>query len=161
MPLFICSNEDCFAIDNTAIPENEYWSRWTGAELLLCTECLSGKWHGLFPKKRATDAQLASIRVGRRLPNPLPITPAALLVDFGRELAQFRQQHASGPKVLVLAPGVLKFLETVGADGKPAPMLALAQYAGIPVIVKPHSCFDAHSNFFFSNEEPPAKEPSN
>lgn len=52
MPLYACSK--CRAVENTAT--GDYWSQqheaYTAKKKLepLCSECLTGKWHGQFPK---------------------------------------------------------------------------------------------------------------
>jgi hypothetical protein len=60
MPIFVCDQCDC--VDNTALGGN-YWSRLTkresrGTGVVLCAECVTGTWHGEFPKVKfdpATD----------------------------------------------------------------------------------------------------------
>lgn len=52
MPVFICSK--CKCIENTATCR--YWVR--GNEPPLCSECdpKIDKWHGIFKKRKATEA---------------------------------------------------------------------------------------------------------
>ncbi|MCT9125364.1 hypothetical protein [Cupriavidus gilardii] len=50
MPLFRCTQ--CGCVENTAT--GAYWWRKHKAKPVLCSECDSGQWHGLFPKKDAT-----------------------------------------------------------------------------------------------------------
>lgn len=66
MPLFECSN--CVAIENTAL--SDYWSQDLDHHVTSkgmgkvdpepfkpkCSECLTGKWHGEFPKRIAKEA---------------------------------------------------------------------------------------------------------
>ena len=52
MPLFKCSG--CGTVENTALAKGGYWSRHSldGKEP-LCSECMTGVWHGQFPKEPA------------------------------------------------------------------------------------------------------------
>ena len=47
MPLFEC--EQCHCVENTAC--GSYW----GKDKKLCSECDAGEWHGLFPKRKASE----------------------------------------------------------------------------------------------------------
>lgn len=60
MSLFICSN--CSCVENTALCG--YW--WKGDAPALCSSCdpATYKWHGLFPKKKATEVEVESIEGG-------------------------------------------------------------------------------------------------
>lgn len=50
MPIFKCSK--CGCIDNTALAD--YWWRvFEEKKEPLCSECLTGKWHGEFEKRSA------------------------------------------------------------------------------------------------------------
>lgn len=57
MPCFRC--EECGCVENTAL--GHYWCagleeyKGTRKEKALCSECLTGKWHGRFPKEKATE----------------------------------------------------------------------------------------------------------
>lgn len=55
MPLFICTK--CNAIENTAL--GQYWPTVGKDSPALCSECLTGKWHGRFPKEIATPQTIA------------------------------------------------------------------------------------------------------
>lgn len=53
MPLFVC--DQCNSVDNTACGGN-FWARalkrkGQGSGMVLCAECHTGKWHGLFDKR--------------------------------------------------------------------------------------------------------------
>lgn len=48
MPLFKC--QKCGAVENTAT--GQYW----GYDEKQCSECATGKWHGQFDKKNATES---------------------------------------------------------------------------------------------------------
>lgn len=52
MPLFKCSG--CGTIENTALAKGGYWSRneLNGGDPICC-ECVTGEWHGQFPKEPA------------------------------------------------------------------------------------------------------------
>ena len=59
MPCFIC--EKCGCVDNTACGGN-YWIHTFNVntnqktdEKIMCCECYTGKWHGMFPKKSWSD----------------------------------------------------------------------------------------------------------
>lgn len=65
MPLFVCSNPQCDAVENTAT--SHYWLTLQQPEAErapLCSACdpSFGKWHDLFPK---TQANLEKIRQAR------------------------------------------------------------------------------------------------
>jgi hypothetical protein len=47
MPLFNCSK--CGAVENTAL--GAYWWNRRKGKPVLCSECDTGKWHGMFPKR--------------------------------------------------------------------------------------------------------------
>lgn len=47
MPLYICTK--CGVIDNTATGGNYWWE--DNKKKVLCCECYTGKWHGLFKKE--------------------------------------------------------------------------------------------------------------
>jgi hypothetical protein len=53
--LYVCSNPECFAVENTAL------GAWHGRTLeglpVLCSECGKGAWHGRFPKERYDPAK--------------------------------------------------------------------------------------------------------
>lgn len=49
MPLFRCHS--CGAIDNTAVAA--YWPNVAKGKPPLCSECATGHWHGIFPKRDA------------------------------------------------------------------------------------------------------------
>jgi hypothetical protein len=51
MPLFKCANSECNAVENTAV--SPYITQIMRGEKPLCSECATGKWHGIFPKKVA------------------------------------------------------------------------------------------------------------
>lgn len=53
MPLFECSK--CGTVDNTALDGN-YWAAQLDKNPVLCTECVTGKWHGEFDKDRLTGS---------------------------------------------------------------------------------------------------------
>ena len=46
MPLFVCNNPKCRAVENTAL--GHYW----GEKEKLCSECATGKWHGRFLREK-------------------------------------------------------------------------------------------------------------
>lgn len=48
MSVFVCSNESCLTIDNTALAPGY----WASSEPPLCTVCVAGKWHDKFPQER-------------------------------------------------------------------------------------------------------------
>jgi len=50
VPLFKC--EDCGCVENTAT--GAFWGR----EKKLCSECSTGTWHGIFPKKTPEEKVL-------------------------------------------------------------------------------------------------------
>lgn len=54
MPLFIC--EKCGTIENTAV--GHYWPVFAEHKPVLCSECHSGKWHGLFEKRNYRDLSI-------------------------------------------------------------------------------------------------------
>lgn len=57
MPVYAC--EKCGAVENTAT--SNYWPSHVHRKLpALCSECdpSIGRWHGLFPKKTATEMGL-------------------------------------------------------------------------------------------------------
>ncbi len=47
-PLYRCSR--CGTVDNTALSMG-YWGH-LGEKEVFCTECETGKWHGMWPKKK-------------------------------------------------------------------------------------------------------------
>lgn len=47
MSVYIC--EKCGAIDNTAV--GGYYRNILNNEPIMCSECNTGKWHDVFPKK--------------------------------------------------------------------------------------------------------------
>lgn len=49
MPLFTCTR--CQAVENTAL--GYYWNARREGREPLCSECATGTWHGVFPKKIA------------------------------------------------------------------------------------------------------------
>ncbi len=49
MPLFNCAQ--CNSVENTAT--GAYWGRKMRDQPALCSECETGTWHGLFPKRSA------------------------------------------------------------------------------------------------------------
>ena len=49
MPLFACSK--CHTVENTAL--GEYWKNQSEGKPVLCSECVTGTWHGEFPKEFA------------------------------------------------------------------------------------------------------------
>lgn len=51
MSVYIC--EKCGAIDNTAV--GGYWKNCCNHEPKMCSECNTGKWHGVFDKKLWSD----------------------------------------------------------------------------------------------------------
>lgn len=51
MSLFACSK--CTAVENTAL--GDYWRALMDHDPVLCSECATGKWHGLFPKRLLKD----------------------------------------------------------------------------------------------------------
>lgn len=53
MPLFECTK--CKTIDNTALDGN-YWMAQLNKEPALCTECVTGEWHGEFDKEQLTGS---------------------------------------------------------------------------------------------------------
>jgi len=48
MPLFVC--EKCECVENTAV--SEYWINKSDGNPLICSECGTGEWHNMFPKKK-------------------------------------------------------------------------------------------------------------
>lgn len=56
MPLFNCSQCNC--IENTA--SGAYWGRKMADKPALCSECDTGTWHGLFPKRSASGMLVAN-----------------------------------------------------------------------------------------------------
>lgn len=63
MPLFVC--DQCRAVESTATStfSRQRQERAEGKrDKLLCSECESGSWHGLFPKQVATRAYLRAHR---------------------------------------------------------------------------------------------------
>jgi hypothetical protein len=58
MPLFACTK--CRCIENTACAAGGYWINKMQAKDPLCSECMTGRWHGQFPKETATGMLLAS-----------------------------------------------------------------------------------------------------
>lgn len=51
MGVYIC--QKCGAIENTAV--GGYWKNKRNREIPKCSECNTGKWHSVFPKKYWTD----------------------------------------------------------------------------------------------------------
>lgn len=52
MPIFACTS--CNTVENTALVD--FWYRVHVEEKsALCSECLTGKWHGQFPRVQAVD----------------------------------------------------------------------------------------------------------
>lgn len=52
MPLFQCS--ECGTVENTAC--SRYWQQvYLEKKSPVCSECESGKWHGMFPKQNAVQ----------------------------------------------------------------------------------------------------------
>lgn len=70
MSLYVCTR--CESIDNTARAPN-YWMIITTYELegetgdVLCTACLTGRWHGEFPQRRYDPDTDGPIGPGRCL----------------------------------------------------------------------------------------------
>lgn len=63
MPLFVC--DQCRAVESTATStfSRQLQQRAEGQrDQLLCSECESGTWHGIFPKQIATRAFLCAHR---------------------------------------------------------------------------------------------------
>lgn len=56
MPLFNCAQ--CNSVENTAT--GAYWGRKMRDQPVLCSECDTGTWHGLFAKKPAVGMLVAS-----------------------------------------------------------------------------------------------------
>jgi len=57
MPIFECTK--CHCVDNTACAD--YWDRVISKKKKpLCTECETGKWHNIFPKKSAKGYLIGS-----------------------------------------------------------------------------------------------------
>ena len=55
MPLYVCGNQDCNVIENSASPNSNYINYvMRKIEYPSCSECLTGEWHNLFPKQVAT-----------------------------------------------------------------------------------------------------------
>jgi hypothetical protein len=46
MPVYCCRK--CGCLENTAL--SSYWSQLRSGKPVECSECLTGKWHGEFPK---------------------------------------------------------------------------------------------------------------
>ena len=51
MPLFRC--DKCGCVDNSACAPS-YWTSRLNEKPPICTECETGEWHEIFPKKQAT-----------------------------------------------------------------------------------------------------------
>lgn len=49
MPLFKCTKCDC--VENTAV--GQFWGQ--PKDEVICSQCATGKWHGLFPKKTMAE----------------------------------------------------------------------------------------------------------
>lgn len=49
MPLFVCSNEACRTVDNTALSPKS-WTHMGEGGKPLCTACAAGTWHGSFDR---------------------------------------------------------------------------------------------------------------
>lgn len=49
MPLFEC--QKCHCVENTAT--GAYWGR----EEKICSECETGEWHGVFPKRHVSETK--------------------------------------------------------------------------------------------------------
>lgn len=62
MPLFVCSNPECDAIENTAT--THFWSDRSEKRDPLCSACdpAFGKWHGRFPRQKVTTEYLQTNR---------------------------------------------------------------------------------------------------
>lgn len=60
MSLFMCSNPECKAVENTALCL--YWSRRDIGNQALCSACdpRIQKWHGVFPNQSAVGYALLS-----------------------------------------------------------------------------------------------------
>lgn len=57
MPLFVCSNPNCQAVENSALVP-DYWVNLCEKKPTLCSECGElKKWHGRFPKKKWDGVQ--------------------------------------------------------------------------------------------------------
>jgi len=69
MPLFVCENPECRAVENTARVEGwlarkmartqvrltgsaHPWAPEIATMPQLCSECITGRWHGHFPKRQ-------------------------------------------------------------------------------------------------------------
>lgn len=57
MSLFTC--ESCGCVENTALCN--YWMARLNNKPTRCSECESGTWHGLFPKRLAEDTNNSEI----------------------------------------------------------------------------------------------------
>ncbi len=51
MSVYIC--EKCGCIENTAV--GGYWKNARNKEPKMCSECNTGKWHGVFEKRHWTE----------------------------------------------------------------------------------------------------------
>ena len=54
MPLFVCT---CGNVENTAL--GDYWNPQLEGKPGRCSECVSGEWHGQFPKRKGTRDYIA------------------------------------------------------------------------------------------------------
>jgi hypothetical protein len=60
--LFECTR--CHAVENTALAGAGYWLNSAEGKPVLCSECVSGKWHGQFEKKLVGETRYVTVTDG-------------------------------------------------------------------------------------------------
>lgn len=60
--LFECTR--CHAVENTALAAGGYWLNRCDGKPVLCSECVTGTWHGQFPKKLVGETRYVTARDG-------------------------------------------------------------------------------------------------
>ena len=62
MSLFECTR--CHAVENTALAGAGYWLNKVDGKPVLCSECVTGTWHGQFPKQLVADSRYVTAANG-------------------------------------------------------------------------------------------------